>query len=297
MSHKMNTPSQVEAAAVTFVPAGVTVASATYKKIERRIALIVVITPFLGFLAAIALLWGRGVQLVDLEILLGMYSLAAIGIGVGYHRHFSHRSFETNVAVRVILAILGSMAAQGPVLYWAAIHRRHHQYSDQPGDPHSPHLHGEGVRGLLSGLWHAHIGWLFMHEITDWGRYIPDLLRDRVIFKVNQWYFVWVLIGLAIPTALAAIFTRTWIGALEGFLWGGLLRIFLEHHATWSVNSICHVYGNHPFHTRDESRNNIWFALISFGESWHNNHHAFPTSAMHGLQWWQLDLLGAHDGI
>ena len=292
MSDEMNMQSQAQAAAITFVPPGVAAPSATYKKLERRIALIVVITPFLGFLAAIALLWGHGVHLVDLEILVGMYSLSAIGIGVGYHRHFSHRSFETNTVVRVILAVLGSFAAQGPVLYWAAIHRRHHKYSDQPGDPHSPHLHGEGIRGLLRGLWHAHIGWLFVHEITDWHKYIPELLRDRVLFKVNQLYFVWVFIGLAVPTMLAAILTGTWTGAIEGFLWGGLVRIFLEHHATWSVNSICHVYGSRPFRTRDESRNNIWLALISFGESWHNNHHAFPASALHGLKWWQLDVCG-----
>src|SRR5262249_44180268 len=156
-------------------------------------------------------------------------------------------------------------AAQGPVLYWAAIHRRHHSCSDRQGDPHSPHLdRGEGIFGLLGGLWHAHLGWLFAHEVTDWGRFITDLLRDRGLFLVNRLYFLWVVLGLAIPTVLGGILSGTWWGALMGFLFGGLIRVVLVHHVTWSVNSICHVYGTAPFRAPDESRNNAWIALPSF---------------------------------
>jgi stearoyl-CoA desaturase (Delta-9 desaturase) len=288
MSQEIRFPSQDAMPII----AGVTPASVSFQKMERRIALIVVITPFLGLVAAILLFWQRGIRPFDLVILAVMYSLAVLGIGIGYHRLASHRSFETSSAIRIILTILGSMAAEGPVLYWAAIHRRHHKYSDQVGDPHSPHLHEEGLRGFVSGLWHAHMGWLFVHEVTDWVHYIPDLLRDRALFRVNRLYFLWVFLGLALPTAAGFLFTGTGQGALEGFLWGGLVRIFFDHHVTWSVNSICHVYGARPFQTKDESRNNIWMALPSFGEGWHNNHHAFPSSAYHGLKWWQLDLNG-----
>ena len=271
---------------------GVTPASPASQRMEQRIALVIVITPFLGLLATILLFWQQSIRPFDLVIFAGMYSLSMLGIGVGYHRLVSHRSFETFRAVRVIFAILGSMAGQGPVLYWAATHRRHHKYSDHVGDPHSPHLHGEGLRGLVLGLWHAHMGWLFVHEVTDWGHYIPDLLRDKALFAVNRLYFLWVLLGLALPAGLGFLFIGTWQGILEGFLWGGLVHIFFDHHVTWSVNSICHVYGNRPFQTTDESRNNIWMALPSLGEGWHNNHHAFPSSAFHGLKWWQIDLNG-----
>jgi len=269
---------------------GVTEANAAAEKFERRIAVVVVVTPFLGFIAAILLLWGHLIGGVELGILVGMYALTTIGIGVGFHRLFSHQSFQTNTAVGAMLAILGSMAAQGPVLFWAAIHRRHHAYSDRPGDPHSPHFHGEGILGMFRGLWHAHTGWLFVHEITDWSHWIPDLLRDRVLFKINQLYFVWVFVGLLIPAILGGVLTGTWMGAFYGLLWGGLVRIFLLHHATWSVNSITHFYGGRPFCTRDESRNNLFVALVAFGEGWHNNHHAFPNSAKHGLKWWQIDI-------
>jgi stearoyl-CoA desaturase (Delta-9 desaturase) len=259
---------------------------------ERRIALIVVVVPFLGMLGGIALLWRTGVGPIDLLLLLGMFTFSILGIGVGYHRHFSHRAFQTTKTVKIILAILGSSAAQGPVLYWAALHRRHHTFSDRLGDPHSPHLHGEGVRNFFRGFWHAHTGWLFAPEIHDWALYVPDLIKDRAIFRINRLYFLWVFLGLVIPTVLGALLTGTWQGAAEALLWGGLVRISLTHHTTWSVNSICHIYGTRTFRSRDLSTNNVWLAIPSFGESWHNNHHAFPRSAFHGLSWWQIDLSG-----
>jgi stearoyl-CoA desaturase (delta-9 desaturase) len=272
--------------------AGVKAANARARRLQQRIALAVVVIPFLGVLAAIVLLWGWGIGPVELGLMLGMFALTMLGTGAGLHRYFAHGAFQTGSAVRVAFAVLGSMAAQGPILYWVAIHRRHHAHSDQPGDPHSPNFHGDGVLGTLRGLWHAHVGWMFVHEVTDWPRYINDLLRDRTLFAIHRTYFWWVALGLAIPAALGGALTGTWTGAGLGLLWGGLVRIFLAHHAAWSIGSVCHVFGTTPFETHDESRNNPWIALYTFGESWHNNHHAFPYSAWHGLRWWQIDLNG-----
>jgi stearoyl-CoA desaturase (delta-9 desaturase) len=294
MQHVNQLDQQMAFAASATAPQarGVTTANAAAQKFERRVALAVVIMPFLGLMAAIIWHWGAGIGSMEVGLLVGMYTATIMGIGMGFHRLFSHGAFQTTVAIRVILAILGSMAAQGPVLWWAAIHRRHHAYSDCPGDPHSPHLHGEGVLGLLRGLWHAHTGWLFIHEVTDWAHYIPDLLRDTVLFRINRLYFVWVGLGLVIPAAIGGLLSWTWLGAFQGFLWGGVVRLCLGHHATWSINSITHVCGSRPFRSRDQSVNNFWIALLVFGEGWHNNHHMFPNSAKHGLTWWQIDISG-----
>jgi stearoyl-CoA desaturase (delta-9 desaturase) len=227
-----------------------------------------------------------------LALLAGMYAATVIGIGVGFHRLVSHRAFQAHTAVKGALCILGSMAAEGPVLFWAATHRRHHSSSDREGDPHSPHLHGAGALNSLRGFWHAHVGWMFTPEITGWGYYVPDLLKDRTIFAINRQYFIWVFSGLLAPTLLGGLLTGTWRGVFDGFLWGGLVRIFLVHQTSWSINSICHIFGRRAFDTRDQSTNNFWIALLSFGEGWHNNHHAFPHSAMHGLRWWEVDLSG-----
>ncbi len=263
----------------------ITIANDYLRQLQRRFALATVLIPFLGSVLAIGLLWRSGIGAVEVALLVSMYALSIIGITVGFHRHFAHCAFRTNIAVRIILAILGSMAAQGPVIHWVRNHGRHHQYCDQPGDPHSPHLH-EGVRGL----WHGHIGWMLNSEVTNAAVFAKDLLRDSAIAKVNQLYLTWVILGLAIPGVLGGVITGTWMGAWQGFLWGGLVRIFLAHHATWSINSISHLYGNRPFDTSGKSTNNIWLAVPTGGEAWHNNHHAFPNSAKFGLQWWQVDL-------
>jgi stearoyl-CoA desaturase (Delta-9 desaturase) len=249
-----------------------------------------VILPFLGLAAAAFAVWGWGFSWVELGLLLGMYFLSAVGITVGYHRLFTHRAFETNPAVQFVLAGLGSMAVEGPLLTWVAQHRRHHQHSDAPGDPHSPHLHGRGLPGLVSGLWHAHMGWIFKADAPDLAGYIKDLRQSRSLRVASALFPVWVCIGLLIPTVLGALLTGTWMGALGGLLWGGLARIFLVHHVTWSINSVCHVWGRRPFKTSDRSRNNVVFGILALGEGWHNNHHAFPTSARHGLRWWQIDV-------
>jgi stearoyl-CoA desaturase (delta-9 desaturase) len=275
-----------------FERVGATEASEPYGAAERRIAVAIVVTPFIGFLAAIFLFWERGIGPIDLWLLFVMYLISGLGIGVGYHRLCAHRSFETKPRIRALVAIWGSLAAEGPVLFWAAIHRRHHKFSDTEDDPHSPHFHGPGIKGMLLGLWHAHVGWLFVHEVTDWHRYIPDLLRDRRLFQVNRLYFVWLLAGVVVPGVVGGLLAQSWHGALSGLLWGGLVRVFFVHHVTWSVNSICHYYGTQPFESRDEARNNPWLSLLSLGESWHNNHHAFPSSAINQLRWWQVDVCG-----
>jgi stearoyl-CoA desaturase (delta-9 desaturase) len=256
----------------------------------RVATLLAVVVPFLGLIAALALLWGWGVTPVEVGLLAGMYALTAIGITVGFHRLLSHRSFETNRVIRFVLAVLGSMAVQGPVLTWVARHRRHHQHSDTPSDPHSPHHHGRGVLGLLRGFWHAHIGWAFRRDRADLHRYVKDLRRSTSLRVANALFPVWVLVGLLLPAVLGGLITGTWAGAFLGFLWGGLARVFLVHHVTWSVNSVCHLWGSRPYRGIDQSRNNFLFGVLALGEGWHNNHHAFPTSARHGLRWWQIDV-------
>jgi stearoyl-CoA desaturase (Delta-9 desaturase) len=219
------------------------------------------------------------------------YTLIGLGVTVGYHRLFTHRSFKTTRPVRVLLAVLGSMAVEGPVDEWVATHRKHHRFSDHAGDPHSPHLdQAPGWRGALRGLGHAHVGWMFRgKDKANPRRYAKDLLADGDLRFISRTFPLWVAAGLALPFGLGVALTGTVEGGLTGMLWGGAVRVFLLHHATFSINSLCHFYGRRPFATDDQSRNLAWLAPIAFGEAWHNNHHAFPTSARHGLGRWQLD--------
>ncbi len=256
---------------------------------QRVVTLAGVVIPFVGLIIAIASLWGWGFSWVELSLLIGMYLASGLGITVGYHRLFVHRSFETVRPVKFILGVLGSMSVEGSLLRWAAMHRRHHQLSDEPGDPHSPHHYGGGARGVIAGWWHAHVGWMFAPSPANLMRYVRDLHADRLLRAVSRLFGVWVLLGLLIPTGLGALLTGTWTGALLGFLWGGLARIFLVHHVTWSINSVCHLWGTRPFQSADESRNNFLCGVLALGEGWHNNHHAFPASARHGLRWWEFD--------
>lgn len=253
------------------------------------INLLAIVIPFLALIAAIVLSWGYGFSWIDLGLLFGMCAVTGLGITVGFHRLFTHRAFETTRAVKCILAIAGSMAVQGPVLEWVATHRRHHQHSDEEEDPHSPHQHGGGFWGMLGGIWHSHVGWLFQPNPPDLMRYVGDFRDDRPIQFINRLFVFWVVVGLLIPTLLGGLLTMTWMGALLGFIWGGLVRVFLVHHITWSINSACHIWGSRPFRCGDHSRNNVIFGLLGWGEGWHNNHHAFPTSARHGLRWWEFD--------
>jgi stearoyl-CoA desaturase (delta-9 desaturase) len=255
----------------------------------RIVTLMGVIVPLAGFVAAGLLLWGWGFSWVHLGLLLGMYFFTAIGVTVGFHRLFTHRSFETTRPVKLLFAVLGSMAVEGPVLKWVAMHRRHHQHSDGPEDPHSPHHHGEGLRGLIAGAWHAHVGWIFDGDPENLSKYVPDLASDTVLRRISKTWTLWSALGLVLPAVLGGLITMSWTGALLGFIWGGLARVFLVHHLTWSINSVCHLWGTRPFRSHDESRNNVVFGILGLGEGWHNNHHAFPTSARHGLKWWQFD--------
>lgn len=250
----------------------------------------VVVLPFLGVVAALLLFWGWGVSWREVTLLVGMYLASGLGVTVGFHRLFTHRSFETTRGLRVLFGILGSMSIQGALLTWVAMHRRHHQHSDTEHDPHTPHGYGEGLLGVLAGFWQAHVGWLFAPHPPGLERYVRDLAADRALRFVHDWFGGWVLLGLIIPTVLGGLLTGTWFGALLGFIWGGLVRVFLLHHTTWSINSVCHLWGSQPYKDGDESRNNAIFGILGLGEGWHNNHHAFPNSARHGLRWWQFDL-------
>jgi stearoyl-CoA desaturase (Delta-9 desaturase) len=257
----------------------------------HRIGLTVVsIVPLIGVGIAIWSLWGRGLSMTDAAIFGGLYAFTGLGVTVGFHRMLAHKTFDAPRAVRAVLAIGGSMSIEMGAIDWAATHRRHHAYSDMPGDPHSPHLEASnGWRGIVKGLWYAHMGWLFSNERTSRERWTPDLLKDPAMVKINDLFPWLVALTFVLPALLGLAITRSFIGMLTAFLWGGLVRVFLLHHVTFSINSLCHFFGNRPYDTKEKSVNFWPLALLSFGESWHNNHHAFPSSAFLGLRGWQLD--------
>jgi stearoyl-CoA desaturase (delta-9 desaturase) len=252
---------------------------------ERLVRTGVIGMPLAALGVAGWLAWGGTLHWQDLVVLAIAYALSGAGITVGYHRLFTHRSFKTTRAVRALFAVLGSMAVEGSVIEWVATHRKHHAFSDEAGDPHSPHAdQGPGWRGALRGLVHAHVGWMFRgKDMANPRRYASDLLADRDLRFIGRTFPLWVVAGLALPFGLGVALTGSLTGGLTGLLWGGAVRIFLLHHATFSINSLCHFFGRAPFSTGDRSRNLAWLAPVTFGEAWHNNHHAFPTSARHGL--------------
>ncbi len=257
----------------------------------RLINLTAILLPFAGLITAMVTLWEGPFSLFHLLLFLTGYLLTAVGVTVGYHRYFTHRSFQTNRVVQIVLGVLGSMAVEGPIIPWVATHRRHHQHSDQPGDPHSPHTHGDSLLGTLQGMLHAHCGWLLSRQTApDIQKHAPDLLKDPVIVWLSRLFPLWAAMGLLLPAAIGWAWSGGWTGALLGLLWGGLVRVFFVHHVTWSVNSICHIWGRQRFHSRDHSRNNFLVGVLALGEGWHNNHHAFPASAKHGMRWWEIDL-------
>lgn len=256
----------------------------------RAVTLGVIVLPLLGLAAAPFFVWGWGFSWVDLGLLVGMYLVTALGITVGFHRLFTHRSFETFAWVQFAIAVCGTMAVQGSLFRWVAYHRRHHQYSDTPADPHTPHHKGGGVLGILRGAWHAHIGWFFDAVPPGMADYTKDLQKRAGLRAADAMWPAWVLLGFLIPAVLGGLLQASWLGVWTGLVWGGLVRLFLVHHVTWSVNSACHLWGLRPFAATDESRNNAVFGVLALGEGWHNAHHAFPTSARHGLRWWQIDV-------
>jgi stearoyl-CoA desaturase (delta-9 desaturase) len=259
---------------------------------DRIITGLVTLLPFVALGVAGWQVWSELLGWHDLVVFGVMYALTGLGVTVGFHRHLTHRAFATKPWVRGTLAVLGSAAIEGPVISWVADHRKHHAFSDQPGDPHSPHVdHGGGLRGALRGLAHAHVGWLFIH--THRGakqRYAPDLLADPVVRFVDRTFLVWAVGGLLAAFALGYAIGGTLTAALTGLLWGGGVRMLVVHHVTYSINSLCHFFGRQRFATGDHSRNLAWLAPFTFGEAWHNNHHAFPTSAEHGLGRREFDI-------
>jgi stearoyl-CoA desaturase (delta-9 desaturase) len=262
-----------------------------HESVDRLANTVVTVVPLVLLGLAIWLAWGGSLHWQDLVVLAISYLLTGAGITVGYHRLFTHRSFKTGRPLRALFAVFGSAAVEGPVIEWVSTHRKHHRFSDLPGDPHSPHTdHGVGWRGALRGLLHAHVGWMFRGvDRASAERYAKDLLADPLIRAVDRTFLLWAVLGLALPFGLGFALTGSVVGGLTGMLWGGAVRIVFLHHATFSINSLCHFFGRRRFSTGDQSRNLAWLALPTFGEAWHNNHHAFPTSAHHGLSRWQLD--------
>lgn len=246
--------------------------------------------PFLAVLAAVPVAWGGWLSWVDLAIMVTFYTVSSLGVTVGFHRLFTHKSFKPNRAVKVVFAAAGNMAVQGPVIRWVADHRKHHKFSDRDGDPHSPWRYGDTFGALVKGFVYAHVGWLFDAEQTPQRQYAPDLLKDEDVVRVSRAFPAAVLFSLLGPAVIGGLATMSWQGALTAFFWGTLVRIFLLHHVTWSINSICHMIGERPFKSRDRSGNVWWLAIPSMGESWHNLHHADPTCARHGVLRGQLDM-------
>jgi stearoyl-CoA desaturase (Delta-9 desaturase) len=250
-----------------------------------------VAVPLLALLAAIPLaaVWGL-ISWQDAVIGLVFYVVSGMGISMGFHRYFTHSSFKANRGRKIALAVAGSLAIEGPVLTWVADHRRHHKYSDKEGDPHSPWRFGNDWKALTKGLGYAHIGWLFNPNRTSQARFCPDLLADRDVSRISRLFPLWVAVSLLLPALIGGLWTLSLVGALTAFVWASLVRICLLHHVTWSINSVCHTFGNEDFEVRDKSRNVAWLAIPSFGESWHNLHHSDPTCARHGALKGQIDI-------
>jgi stearoyl-CoA desaturase (Delta-9 desaturase) len=260
------------------------------RKAQRRHFILFDVLPFAGTLVALGLLFYRPIGVLELSLFFGMWLITGLGITVGYHRLFTHRAFATNTAVSALLIAIGSMAARGPMLWWTAIHRRHHELSDHEGDLHSPNLHGDGFIGRLRGFLHAHLTWMLEPDYPNAVHYVPDLLEDRALVKVNGYYYSFALLGLALPAAIGALVTGSAWGALTGFLWGGVVRIFVVSQTISAINSFTHTFGSRPFATRDDHSRNLGIvAWLGWGEGWHNNHHAFPYSAAFGLRWYEFD--------
>ena len=248
------------------------------------------LVPFAALLIAVPLVWGWGMTWIDLALAAAFYVFATLGVTVGYHRYFTHGAFKASRPLRVALAIAGSMAVQGSVIFWVASHRRHHAFADREGDPHSPWLFGTSPSALLRGFWHAHMGWMFSREVTNADRFAPDLVADRDLRVVNRYFWLWITLSLALPAVLGGLLSWSWWGVVTAFFWAGLVRIAFLHHVSWSVNSICHLIGERPFASRDKAANFWPLALLSMGESWHNSHHADPTCARHGVLRGQVDV-------
>jgi len=273
-------------------PAGVARLDATSARIKRFTALLVMLIPFFGFVAALYQMWAGRFTSTDLIVFAAMYAVHMIGITVGFHRYLAHKTFRTSSWFEGLLLIAGSMGVQGPIMFWVTTHRRHHLYSDSPGDPHSPNLYGGTLKDKLRGLWYAHMPWMLAPETSGWNFFAPDILRNRRLFFFHRTYFIWVALGIALPALIGYLIDGTAQAVLNGVLFGGLSRIFLANQASWCVGSISHMIGSRPYETGDHSANNWFVAVLTFGEGLQNNHHAFPAYYRHGVKWWEPDLSG-----
>ncbi|WP_330275433.1 acyl-CoA desaturase [Lentzea sp. NBC_00516] len=257
---------------------------------ERFLIKLFTVVPALALAAAVPLAWGWGLGWTDVGIALFFYSFTSLGVTIGFHRYLTHGAFKANRALRIALAVSGSMSMQGPLIGWVADHRRHHAFADREGDPHSPWLFGTSIGALAKGFWHAHLGWMFRRDLTNAARFAPDLLADPNIQRVNRLFPVLTAVTLVAPAVAGGLISWSWWGAVTAFFWASLVRVAVLHHVTWSVNSICHMIGDRPFEARDKSANFWPLAILSMGESWHNSHHADPTCARHGVRRGQIDI-------
>ena len=282
-------PAEYEPDAGQAEPRRKTISNAYVHRLQRRHFLLFDVLPIFGTVAAFSFLAVHPFGVPELVLLLAMWIVTGLGISVGYHRLFTHRSFKAAPSVAAVLAVCGSMAGQGGVVSWVALHRRHHECSDRDGDPHSPNLSGNGLKGRLRGLMHSHFLWMRRHEYPNVVHYAPDLLKNRQLVRVARLYYYWIVLGLLIPAVIGGIVYQSWTGAVSCMVWGGLVRIFVLEHIVWAINSFLHMFGTRPYSSREESGNGGIFALLTFGEAWHNNHHAFPESPSFGLDWYRLD--------
>lgn len=270
-------------------PDNITVEQGGWRLAQKIHASAIIIVPTIGTIAAIWLWVKNGITWTDIWLCVGFYLFSMFGVTLGYHRLFSHRAFKSNAIVRFLLAVGAMMTAQGSVVYWVANHRRHHQYTDIPGDVHSPYIRDEGEMDIVTGFWHSHSGWTFGHKMTNALLFAKDIYRDPLLAWTNRMYLLWVFLGLLLPAIIGGLITQSWYGALTGFLWGGLVRMFLSYHFVNGIDSVTHIIGTQPFHSADHSVNNAVWAIPTLGEGWHNNHHAFPSSAIFGIEWYQYD--------
>ncbi|GAB3283877.1 acyl-CoA desaturase [Parasphingorhabdus pacifica] len=257
---------------------------------HESLVYIFLLVPLAALLTAVPFAWGWGIGALDIILAVVFWGISGLGVTVGFHRYFTHGSFKANRPLKIAMAIAGMFSVQGSVITWVADHRRHHAFSDREGDPHSPWLYGTGPTALAKGFWHSHMGWLFGRDLTNEDRFAPDLLKDRDIVRVDKLFALWTALSFLLPALIGGLITMSWWGAFTAFFWAGLVRVSFLHHITWSVNSICHMIGERPFKSRDKAANFWPLAIVSFGESWHNSHHADPTCARHGVLRGQLDI-------
>lgn len=289
---KMLPSKEIADSCYSTLPPGITPLTRKGAIIKQVTALVVMLVPLIGFLAALHRIFYWNVSSLDLVLFGIFYFLHMGGITMGFHRYLSHKTFNTSRVFEAVLLVCGSMAAQGPIMFWVTTHRRHHAYSDKHGDPHSPNLHGLGLFGRLRGIWYAHMPWMLARDVSSWNFFAPDIFSNRRLFFYHRTYFLWVILGLALPAAIGGVIGGSWDSAYSGFLFGGLARIFVANQAAWCVGSVCHMFGSRSFKTDDNSANNWTVAIFTFGEGLQNNHHAFPGSYRHGVKWWEPDLSG-----